>query len=179
MWPKTFWEKFYEPVIRASAGLGRLSGKTDPDSYDERTAQRELFTAAVAPDIQPESAELAEDGTSLLVCWPGTVEPSCYTTEFLHAFAAPEADGEQRCPQSWHNATLTTEAIRLDYSDVLCDDSGLQSLLETIDQHGFALLANCPRAVPAVERLANKIGYVRETIFERFEILKNVFRLRI
>ncbi len=26
MWPKAFWEKLYEPVIRAAAGLGRLSG---------------------------------------------------------------------------------------------------------------------------------------------------------
>ena len=34
MWPKSFWEKFYEPVIRASAGLGRLSGEPDPDCYD-------------------------------------------------------------------------------------------------------------------------------------------------
>jgi len=25
MWPKSFWEKLYEPAIRASAGLGRLS----------------------------------------------------------------------------------------------------------------------------------------------------------
>ena len=27
MWPKAFWEKLYEPFIRASAGLGRLSGE--------------------------------------------------------------------------------------------------------------------------------------------------------
>ena len=25
MWPKAFWEKLYEPAIRASAGLGKLS----------------------------------------------------------------------------------------------------------------------------------------------------------
>ncbi len=35
MWPKAFWEKLYEPVIRASAGLGSLSGLPDPDSYDK------------------------------------------------------------------------------------------------------------------------------------------------
>ena len=35
MWPKSFWEKVYEPAIRASAGLGRLSGEADPDSYDK------------------------------------------------------------------------------------------------------------------------------------------------
>jgi sarcosine oxidase subunit alpha len=35
MWPKAFWEKVYEPVIRAAAGLGRLSGEEDPDIYDK------------------------------------------------------------------------------------------------------------------------------------------------
>lgn len=35
MWPKAFWEKIYEPVIRSSAGLGSLSGSTDPDKYDK------------------------------------------------------------------------------------------------------------------------------------------------
>ena len=35
MWPKAFWEKLYEPAIRAAAGLGRLSMEADPDSYDK------------------------------------------------------------------------------------------------------------------------------------------------
>ncbi|MEP3634009.1 MAG: sarcosine oxidase subunit alpha family protein [Shimia thalassica] len=34
MWPRAFWEKLYEPVIRSAAGLGRLSMEADPDSYD-------------------------------------------------------------------------------------------------------------------------------------------------
>ena len=34
MWPKAFWEKLYEPMIRRAAGLGRLSGLPDPDDYD-------------------------------------------------------------------------------------------------------------------------------------------------
>ena len=35
MWPKAFWEKLYEPMIRAAAGLGSLSGEEDPDVYDK------------------------------------------------------------------------------------------------------------------------------------------------
>ncbi len=35
MWPKAFWEKLYEPVIRRAAGLGTLSKAADPDSYDK------------------------------------------------------------------------------------------------------------------------------------------------
>lgn len=34
MWPRAFWEKIYEPIIRKAAGLGSLSMLPDPDSYD-------------------------------------------------------------------------------------------------------------------------------------------------
>lgn len=35
MWPKAFWEKLYEPMIRKAAGLGALSMLPDPDAYDK------------------------------------------------------------------------------------------------------------------------------------------------
>lgn len=35
MWPKSFWEKIYEPTIRRAAGLGKLIQKPDPDTYDK------------------------------------------------------------------------------------------------------------------------------------------------
>ncbi|MBR9843732.1 MAG: sarcosine oxidase subunit alpha family protein [Rhodobacteraceae bacterium] len=35
MWPRAFWEKLYEPMIRNAAGLGRLSMEADPDAYDK------------------------------------------------------------------------------------------------------------------------------------------------
>ena len=35
MWPGIFWERIYEPFIRSAAGLGQLSGKPDPDTYDK------------------------------------------------------------------------------------------------------------------------------------------------
>lgn len=35
MWPRVFWEKFYEPAIRNAAGLGSLSMEADPDIYDK------------------------------------------------------------------------------------------------------------------------------------------------
>src|ERR1700691_2292729 len=34
MWPASFWEEVYEPMIRRSAGLGRASGVGDPDQYE-------------------------------------------------------------------------------------------------------------------------------------------------
>ena len=35
MWPASFWEKVYEPLIRRAAGLGRAAGAADPDSYEK------------------------------------------------------------------------------------------------------------------------------------------------
>ncbi|HJU33113.1 MAG TPA: sarcosine oxidase subunit alpha family protein [Hyphomicrobiaceae bacterium] len=35
MWPASFWEKVYEPLIRRAAGLGRASGQSDPDAYEK------------------------------------------------------------------------------------------------------------------------------------------------
>ncbi len=35
MWPRSFWEKLYEPAIRRAAGLGSLSMEPDPDAYDK------------------------------------------------------------------------------------------------------------------------------------------------
>jgi heterotetrameric sarcosine oxidase alpha subunit len=37
MWPASFWERVYEPLIRRAAGLGRASGLPDPDSYEKQS----------------------------------------------------------------------------------------------------------------------------------------------
>ena len=35
MWPKSFWEKIYEPLIRRAAGLGSATHEADPDKYEK------------------------------------------------------------------------------------------------------------------------------------------------
>ena len=49
MWPKSFWERVYEPAIRASAGLGRLSGEADPDCYDKGFLHCDLLVIGAGP----------------------------------------------------------------------------------------------------------------------------------
>ncbi len=49
MWPKAFWEKLYEPIIRSSAGLGRLSGKEDPDEYDKGFLHCDVLVIGAGP----------------------------------------------------------------------------------------------------------------------------------
>ena len=49
MWPKAFWEKLYEPVIRRAAGLGGLSGKPDPDTYEKAFAFCDVLVIGAGP----------------------------------------------------------------------------------------------------------------------------------
>ncbi|MCB2135775.1 MAG: sarcosine oxidase subunit alpha family protein [Rhodobacteraceae bacterium] len=49
MWPKAFWEKFYEPMIRRAAGLGSLTGEPDPDSYDKGFLHCDLLIIGAGP----------------------------------------------------------------------------------------------------------------------------------
>lgn len=49
MWPKVFWEKIYEPIIRSSAGLGELSGQDDPDQYDKGFLHCDILIIGAGP----------------------------------------------------------------------------------------------------------------------------------
>jgi sarcosine oxidase subunit alpha len=49
MWPKAFWEKLYEPIIRRAAGLGSLSGEPDPDLYDKGFLHCDLLVIGAGP----------------------------------------------------------------------------------------------------------------------------------
>src|SRR6267378_384822 len=49
MWPSSFWEKVYEPVIRRAAGLGRAAGGSDPDRYEQAYAFCDVLIIGAGP----------------------------------------------------------------------------------------------------------------------------------
>ncbi|MGA0533799.1 sarcosine oxidase subunit alpha family protein [Hansschlegelia sp. KR7-227] len=49
MWPASFWEKVYEPLIRRAAGLGRAACAPDPDSYEKTTAHCDVLVIGSGP----------------------------------------------------------------------------------------------------------------------------------
>ncbi|OBZ92554.1 sarcosine oxidase subunit alpha [Pararhizobium polonicum] len=49
MWPASFWEKVYEPVIRKAAGLGRAVLERDPGSYEKCWAHCDLLVVGSGP----------------------------------------------------------------------------------------------------------------------------------
>ncbi len=49
MWPRAFWERLYEPIIRRAAGLGALSGKHDEGVYEKAFAFCDLLVIGAGP----------------------------------------------------------------------------------------------------------------------------------
>lgn len=49
MWPRSFWEKLYEPAIRNMAGLGDAPTEVDPDHYAATYAHCDLLIIGAGP----------------------------------------------------------------------------------------------------------------------------------
>ena len=67
MWPKAFWEKVYEPIIRASAGLGSLSMLEDPDKYDKGFAHCDLLIAGAGPSGLAAALAAGRSGARVII----------------------------------------------------------------------------------------------------------------
>jgi sarcosine oxidase subunit alpha len=49
MWPRSFWDKVYEPAIRAAAGLGVSPSEGDPDRYASRYLHTDVLVVGAGP----------------------------------------------------------------------------------------------------------------------------------
>ncbi len=67
MWPKSFWNRVYEPFIRAAAGLGKAPTAPDPDRYANRYAHCDVLVAGGGPAGLAAALAAARAGARVIV----------------------------------------------------------------------------------------------------------------
>ncbi len=67
MWPKSFWNRVYEPIIRKSAGLGRAPRAVDPDIYASRYAHCDVLIVGAGPAGLAAALAASEGGASVIL----------------------------------------------------------------------------------------------------------------
>ncbi|MDU8929995.1 sarcosine oxidase subunit alpha family protein [Alisedimentitalea sp. MJ-SS2] len=67
MWPRAFWEKLYEPMIRRAAGLGALSGDENTDRYERAFAHCDVLVIGAGPAGLMAAYEAAQAGADVIL----------------------------------------------------------------------------------------------------------------
>ncbi len=68
MWPASFWEKVYEPLIRRSSGLGRASREADPDHYETVNAHCDVLVIGAGAAGLAAARVAGATGARVMVC---------------------------------------------------------------------------------------------------------------
>ncbi len=68
MWPASFWEKLYEPVIRRAAGLGQAARSDDPDFYERNNAHCDLLIIGGGPAGLMAALLAGRAGAKVILC---------------------------------------------------------------------------------------------------------------
>ena len=67
MWPKSFWHKIYEPIIRKAAGLGIAPLKPDPDRYEHKFEYCDILIAGSGPSGLASALAAAKNGAKVIL----------------------------------------------------------------------------------------------------------------
>jgi sarcosine oxidase subunit alpha len=68
MWPASFWEKVYEPLIRRAAGLGRAAEAPDPDHYEKTNAFCDVLVIGAGAAGLAAALAAARSGARVILC---------------------------------------------------------------------------------------------------------------
>ena len=67
MWPRSFWYKIYEPIIRKAAGFGVVSASHDPERYEHKYEYCDLLVTGSGPSGLASAYAAAQNGARVIL----------------------------------------------------------------------------------------------------------------
>ena len=139
------------------------------------TLERTLITSEIPEDIAPLTANVV-DG-ELLITWNDKQHQSNYSFAWLSKLKQLEQDGQEanNCVfddpaagelQLWDNS-LEDHIPTFNYNEIREDNAVLLAWCEAIRDVGLAIVRGAPTEEREIERFADYVGCVRETIYDR------------
>lgn len=133
MWPKAFWEKLYEPMIRRAAGLGSLSGEVDPDAYDKGFLHCDLLVIGAGPAGLAAALTAGRAGARVILADEDFRMGGRLNAETLAIGDAPGADWAAGAVAEL--ASLPNVRLMARTTVVGTYDHGIYSALERVSDH--------------------------------------------
>lgn len=143
MWPRAFWERLYEPVIRRAAGLGALSGEANGDHYEKAFAFCDLLVIGAGPAGLMAALTAARAGADVILADEDFVMGGRMNAESEQVGGRPAA--------RWAAETVATlaamENVRLKPRTTVTGvyDGGTYGALERVTHHVAGAAADAPR----------------------------------
>ena len=134
----------------------------DEENWDKRSNQRKTFTAALDINLKIKNAEIIENGKYLKIIWPDLQKPVIYSYEFLFNNSLNNKS-KINSLKLWKEKEINDQ-IFIDF-EIVQSELGFKNFLKQLYQYGFSVVTNCKIEISSVESIANKIGYVRNSIF--------------
>ena len=134
----------------------------DEDSWDHRSNQRKIYTAKLDPKLHIKKAILKDNGKSVDILWSDLKKPINYTSNFFLENSNKSKKINDNI-KIWDKKDIGKD-IYTDFQNTITND-GFKEFLEKLYKFGFVVIQNCKTEMSSVEKIANKIGYVRESIF--------------
>ena len=134
----------------------------DENNWDDRSSQRKTFTAGLDESLHIKKTSIVENGKYLDILWSDLERPTRYSYEFLFGNSLKK-ENKNRNIKTWKNND-TTKDVYIDY-DITTSKEGFKKFLQKLYNWGFCVITNCKTEMKSVETIANKIGYVRQSIF--------------
>ena len=134
----------------------------DDENWDKRSNQRKTYTANLDSNLFIKEASIGENGSHINILWSDSESFIKYSAKFLQDNLIKKEFKNHKY-FLWKSKDIDDQ-VYLNYNDVLSKD-GFKFFLKNLYEFGFCVIKNCKTEMETVETIANKIGYVRESIF--------------